>query len=112
MPLLIKDMEMPHGCENCPLLDPNAVRPRCLANMEQQGYSFNTKEERMPTCPLSEPYTHEDNNFILFTCSKCGRKYGVDNLKKYWDEEWGFNYYVSNCPDCGQRNETNDCYWR
>ena len=112
MAVIIKDMEMPRSCSECPFLDDNGDYPFCLVNQKSRGYTFNIREKRMPTCPLLEPYTHEDSDFILFTCSKCGRKYGVDNLKKHWDEEWGFNYYISNCPDCGQENEINDCYWR
>lgn len=46
------DMEMPKCCDECFALDDNGDYPFCLISQDQRGYTFNTKEKRMPTCPL------------------------------------------------------------
>jgi hypothetical protein len=46
------DMEMPKCCDECFALDDHGDYPFCLISQDQRGYTFNTKEKRMPTCPL------------------------------------------------------------
>ena len=46
------DMDIPKCCDNCPMLDDYGDYPRCVVNQAQHGYSFNTREQRMPECPL------------------------------------------------------------
>ena len=50
-------------------------------------------------------------NVKPFICRKCGKPY-LAKTTKYYDEEFGINYWTSTCPDCGAENEINDCYWR
>jgi hypothetical protein len=46
------DMTMPKCCDECFALDDYGDYPFCLISQDQRGYTFNTKEKRMPTCPL------------------------------------------------------------
>lgn len=46
------DMKMPKCCDECFALDDHGDYPFCLISQDQRGYTFNTKEKRMPTCPL------------------------------------------------------------
>ena len=46
-----------------------------------------------------------------FICRKCGLTYYAD-VPSIYDKDFGFNYWLSNCPQCGYENEINNCYWR
>lgn len=46
------DVEMPKCCDECFALDDHGDYPYCMISHDQQGYTFNTREKRMPTCPL------------------------------------------------------------
>ena len=46
------DIKMPKCCDECFALDDYGDYPFCLISQDQRGYTFNTKEKRMPTCPL------------------------------------------------------------
>ena len=48
------DMPMPRCCDECFALDDNGDYPFCLISQDQRGYTFNTRNERMPTCPMKE----------------------------------------------------------
>lgn len=52
--VLIKGMEMPKCCDECFALDEHGDYPYCLISKEQRGYTFRTREKRMPNCPLTE----------------------------------------------------------
>jgi hypothetical protein len=45
-------MEMPESCDMCPCLDDYGDYPRCRISGEQRGYTFPTREKRMPNCPI------------------------------------------------------------
>ena len=46
------DIPMPKCCDECFALDDDGDYPFCLITRDQRGYNFNTREKRMPTCPL------------------------------------------------------------
>lgn len=46
------DMEMPKCCDECFALDDHGDYPFCLISQDQRGYTFNVRENRMPSCPL------------------------------------------------------------
>lgn len=59
------DMQMPKCCYECFALDENGDYPFCLISQDQRGYTFNTREKRMPTCPLKahEPHLVTESDF-------------------------------------------------
>ena len=59
MSILIKNIEMPKCCYDCPFLDDNGDYPFCIVTSDQRGYNFNIRNLRMPSCPLEE--IKEDN---------------------------------------------------
>ena len=46
------DMPMPKCCDECFALDDHGDYPFCLISEDQRGYNFNTRQNRMPSCPL------------------------------------------------------------
>lgn len=48
------DMNMPKCCDECFALDEYGDYSFCLISQDQRGYTFNTREKRMPSCPLKE----------------------------------------------------------
>ena len=46
------DMPMPKCCDECFALDDHGDYPFCLISEDQHGYNFNTRQDRMPSCPL------------------------------------------------------------
>lgn len=45
-----------------------------------------------------------------FICRKCGLTYYAG--PSIYDKNFGFDYWLSNCPRCGYENEINNCYYR
>ena len=45
---------MPETCKKCIFLDDDYDYPECKITGETRGYTFNTRTERMPKCPLKE----------------------------------------------------------
>lgn len=45
-------IDMPNCCYECFALDDNGDYPMCLITQEQRGYTFKTRECKMPKCPL------------------------------------------------------------
>ena len=96
------DMPMPKCCDECFALDEHGDYPFCLISQDQRGYTFNTRDRRMPTCPLiaqvpvkpkkvnryidfdgeGHPYNPE-----TYDCGACGKEL-----------PWKANY----CPECGR----------
>lgn len=73
MAVLIKGMEMPKACVSCRFLDDNGDYNVCCATSESVGYTFPTREKRMPHCPLAEakePKPYESH--AKLPCPKCG----------------------------------------
>ena len=60
MSIFIKGMKMPKYCDDCWALDDNGDYPLCLITSHSRGYNFNTREKRMPDCPLVEIKPHGD----------------------------------------------------
>ena len=52
MDVLVKGMEMPDCCDQCPALDESGDYPYCNFTGEQRGYTFRVRELRMDKCPL------------------------------------------------------------
>ena len=48
------NMQMPRCCDDCFALDDNGDYPTCRITHTSRGYNFNTREKRMPDCPLIE----------------------------------------------------------
>ena len=71
------DISMPKCCDECFALDEHGDYPFCLISQDQRGYTFNTHEKRMPTCPLKEVEALDvcavnyDGSIILFSCRAC-----------------------------------------
>ena len=79
------DMEMPKCCDECFALDDHGDYPFCLISQDQRGYTFNTKEKRMPTCPLKA----QEPSAVHVTAEIYYRKIG-------------------NCPNCGKPINSGD----
>ena len=48
------NVQMPQRCDDCFALDDNGDYPTCHITHTSRGYNFNTREKRMPDCPLIE----------------------------------------------------------
>lgn len=100
MEMIQIDMPMPKCCDECFALDDHGDYPLCLISQDQRGYKFNTRQNRMPSCPLKpqEPIRPIINKDIssgecedpwgrLFFCGACGKrineKYNPDEDDKY-----------------------------
>ena len=66
------DIKMPKCCDECFALDDYGDYPFCLISQDQRGYTFNTKEKRMPTCPLK---AQEPIEARLHLCDSCKKQY-------------------------------------
>ena len=72
------DMPMPTCCDECFALDDHGDYPFCLISQDQRGYTFNTRKNRMPTCPLKaqepriEPIQDMVGDALFWVCGKCG----------------------------------------
>lgn len=97
MSVLIKDMEMPKGCLECPFEDSPEFDSYCIAI----GNEFIGKWEALGTykpdwCPLAEPKTGEWMlKEHLWECDQCGCRINRANPLK--GNVWNYNY----CPNCG-----------
>ena len=96
------DMPMPECCDKCFALDDYGDYPFCLISHKSQGYTFNTRECRMPECPLKdcEPVkpTKPDDNMEIY-CGNCGDTVGCEWLGPSGLNETRMNY----CPTCGRK---------
>lgn len=99
------DIQMPKCCDECFALDDNGDYPFCLISHDQRGYNFNTRERRMPTCPLKElkddgfdesvaPLEEELYDTIFWKCGNCREDLFADSMycmkcgrKVKWNEE-------------------------
>lgn len=109
MSVLIKDMQMPKNCRECPFLydgdacyaanKPNAMFLPLVCNGRTDEYPINEfpfHEKRVDWCPLmdAEPVRH--GKWIEGKCNRCGEH------APYWS--MASTYYRSNfCPNCGAR---------
>lgn len=108
----IKDMVMPHNCDDCPFLDDNGDYPTCIITRESRGYNFNIRAFRMPNCPLEEiDDSAFKNNSHTFYCRSCGRTYFAEGTLRY-DDDFDYHYRIAKCPNCGEENEIEYCSWR
>lgn len=88
------DIQMPRCCDDCFALDDNGDYPTCHITHTSRGYTFNTREKRMPDCPLIEEeneigeWLPVDDKNDAWDCSFCGAMVGRKT-----------NY----CPRCGRR---------
>ena len=103
------DMDMPTCCNRCFALDDSGDYPYCLISCKSRGYTFNTRSERMPDCPLKE--VNKDSIFgrwikisgyctaggdPVYACSNCGGSehvYGIEHRKR-----------KTVCDNCGSIN--------
>lgn len=100
------DIEMPKCCDVCFALDEHGDYPFCLISHDQRGYTFNTRENRMPTCPLKEVKKQESLEKLpcvcgckkrewwyslegdFFKCMKCGRTSRPGKTEKEAIKNW------------------------
>ena len=83
------DIPMPKCCDNCVALDDHGDYPFCLISQDQRGYTFNTREKRMPTCPLKEQEPVEPiENAGFYYCGACRHAF-TSKKQKF-------------CSDCGR----------
>ena len=86
------NVQMPQRCDDCFALDDNGDYPTCRITHTSRGYNFNTREKRMPDCPLIDEETDEwlpvDEENDAWDCSLCGAM--VSRKTNY-------------CPRCGRR---------
>lgn len=84
------DMKLPSCCDECFAIDAHGDYPYCLISRDQQGYTFNTRENRMPSCPL------KDNEPRVLTLDELRALY--DTVHFVWVEDNGddncFNGYA------------------
>ena len=52
--IAIKDIKMPSCCDKCFAFDSYGDYPLCRITNDQRGYNFNSRNERMDSCPLVE----------------------------------------------------------
>lgn len=68
------DMPMPRYCDECFALDDNGDYPYCRISHDQRGYTFNVRQNRMPSCPLFGPVVcckdckHNESNGCNVLC--------------------------------------------
>ena len=65
MSIVIKNMQMPSCCNECPMLDDNGDYPFCILTKDQRGYTFDTLSRRMDSCPLED--ANEALSLVLYT---------------------------------------------
>ena len=58
------DIPMPTCCNECFALDDMGDYPACLISHDVRGYTFNTRTQRMPSCPLIDDTTPSFKDFI------------------------------------------------
>lgn len=71
---------MPSCCEECFALVFHTDYPRCIVTDEQRGYTFNTRTQKMPHCPLKP----------------LPEKYNINiSHDKDYDYEYGYNACIN-----------------
>lgn len=109
------DVPMPKCCDECFALDDHGDYPFCLISQDQRGYTFNSRENRMPTCPLKAQEPREPHYTkleyiingmppIVINHPECPRCY--DNGLALWDAE--IERGAAYCKRCGQAVKWND----
>ena len=110
MSVIIKDMQMPSCCNECPMLDDHGDYPFCILTRDQRGYNFDTFSRRMDSCPLEDADEALSTEALstgtthVIRCRYCGRIY-YDNSEKF-----GNDWLISCCPNCGTQNKI-DISW-
>ena len=66
------DMQMPKCCDECFALDDHGDYPYCLISQDQRGYTFNVRENRMPSCPLKAQEPVDEKPRINPNCNGLG----------------------------------------
>ena len=92
------DMPMPKCCDECFALDDHGDYPFCLISQDQRGYTFNVRENRMPTCPLKAQEPHiltpeefDENKMVdAEGCIPCWVEY--NRIDETWREWWANDY--------------------
>jgi len=97
-------IQMPRCCDDCFALDEMGDYPTCRITHTSRGYNFNTREKRMPDCPLIDDAPVEPKKVVemdvhsdfmnVYYCGYCGNNVTGDN-------------YCSNCGKVVQWNATN-----
>ena len=101
------DKPMPKCCGECFALDEHGDYPFCLISQDQRGYTFNTRLQRMPSCPLKAQETKHgqwitDGDHMI--CSVC-ENIPFNQVKL--NDKMIYNMDIGNmmkyCPICGAR---------
>ena len=88
------DIDIPTCCADCFALDESGDYPYCRISHETRGYTFNVRQNRMPSCPLF---------FFFFYCKYCkhNQTHGCNVL---CDLFYGTHYPHGFC-DQGERRD-------
>lgn len=54
MSYIVKGKDIPDCCYNCVHLDDSGDYPMCRITEEQRGYNFDSRNNKMDSCPLVE----------------------------------------------------------
>lgn len=123
------NIQMPQRCDDCFALDDNGDYPTCRITHTSRGYTFNTREKRMPDCPLNDMskkkvvHFHqefpdhdwardEDGKIDEFAmeyeyhngpyCNRCGYSFCIHCTPNGWNATRCIVDY-NTCPTCGGR---------
>lgn len=55
---ILIDADMPTCCADCFALDESGDYPFCRISHDQRGYTFDVRQNRMPSCPISGPVVY------------------------------------------------------
>lgn len=71
MAVVIKDMNMPDTCFQCPFFCDDGDYPTCYVNGRSAGYTFEYKKTRMDNCPIEPTIYFDDKEKEKKECKSC-----------------------------------------
>lgn len=99
MSVVIKDMQMPQGCFDCPFLYDTHI---CLHNLKEvwDKEGFDWVNERLEDCPLEDA-----ESFYQYHCIRCGRGFKAESYPSSYKTKTGSGtLIIVNCPYCDKKN--------
>ena len=82
------NLDCPKHCDGCFALDDDGDYPYCRITGSTQGYTFNTREKRMPSCPMNPPEDEYGRLLPTGNCQRCIYTFGTlgccDTVNNIW----------------------------